>query len=130
MKYLLLFCGNPRDADVWEALPEETRAQQETRVGQWFAAHRSQIKSDHQLHAPYTATSVHFTPYGQPLITDGPFFEGTEVLGGPFHGEYRTIETIIRSYHTHVQEHTAEIWRSLPREGNQGAPLAHSQKNF
>ncbi len=37
-------------------------------------------------------------------------------FGGPFHGEYRTIETIIRSHHTHVQEHATEIWRSLSRE--------------
>jgi len=25
---------------------------------------------------------VHFTADGQPLITDGPFVEGTEVIGG------------------------------------------------
>jgi hypothetical protein len=37
-------------------------------------------------------------------------------FGGPFHGEYRTIEMIIRSHHTHVQEHAMEIWRSLSRE--------------
>jgi hypothetical protein len=34
MKYLLLFCGNPHDVEAWEALPEKTRAQQETGVGQ------------------------------------------------------------------------------------------------
>lgn len=48
-------------------------------------------------------------------------------FGGPFHGEYRTIEKIIRSHRTHVQEHSAEIWQSLYREEAQGASLAHSQ---
>lgn len=82
MKYMLMFCGNPQDRDAWEALPEETRAQQYTRAVQWFAENRSKIRGDYQLHAPYTATSVHFTPNGQPLVTDGPFLEGTEVIGG------------------------------------------------
>ncbi len=36
-------------------------------------------------------------------------------FGGPFHGEYRTIEIIIRSHRTHLQEHTAEIRQSLSR---------------
>jgi len=30
-------------------------------------------------------------------------------------GEYRTIEIIIRSHRTHLQEHTAEIRQSLSR---------------
>ncbi len=35
--------------------------------------------------------------------------------GGPFHGEYRTIEIILRSYRAHFQEHAAEIRQSLSR---------------
>jgi hypothetical protein len=42
-------------------------------------------------------------------------------------GEYRTIETIIRSHHTHFQEHATEIWQSLSREETRGASCAHSQ---
>ena len=36
-------------------------------------------------------------------------------FGGPFHGEYRTIETILRSHRAHLQEHAAEIRQSLSR---------------
>ena len=36
-------------------------------------------------------------------------------FGGPFHGEYRTIETIIRSHRAHFQQHAAEIRQSLSR---------------
>jgi hypothetical protein len=36
-------------------------------------------------------------------------------FGGPFHGEYRTIEIILRSHRAHFQEHAAEIRQSLSR---------------
>ena len=81
MKYLLLFCGQPHDMEAWETLPDETRAQHYLRVGQWFAEHRSQIRSGHQFFEAYTATTVFFPSGGQPLILDGPF-EGTGVIGG------------------------------------------------
>ncbi len=83
MKYVLLFCGRtPQDAAQWEAMSEETRARRDARVGQWFAEYRSKIGGAVQLQAAYTTTSVHFTADGRPLITDGPFVEGTEVIGG------------------------------------------------
>jgi hypothetical protein len=82
MKYILLFCGTPQDLAAWEALSEEARAQKRVQAGQWIAAHRSQIRSNYALHLPHTVSSVHFGPSGQPLVTDGPFLEGTEVIGG------------------------------------------------
>ena len=60
----------------------EARAQRDARVGQWFAEYRSKIGGAVQLHEAHATTSVHFTAHGQPLITDGPFLEGTEVIGG------------------------------------------------
>jgi hypothetical protein len=54
MKYLLLLCGQPRNREAWEKLPDETRAQHYSRVGQWFAEHRSQIRSSNQFYESYT----------------------------------------------------------------------------
>ena len=83
MKYVLMFCGrNPQDAARLEAMSEEVRAQRDARVGQWFAEYRSKIGGAVQLQAAYATTSVHFTADGRPLVTDGPFLEGTEVIGG------------------------------------------------
>jgi hypothetical protein len=83
MKYVLMFCGRtPQEAARWEATSEEARAQRDARVGQWFAEYRSKIGGAVQLQAAYATTSVHFTTDGRPLITDGPFLEGTEVIGG------------------------------------------------
>ena len=51
-------------------------------VSQWFAQYQSKIGGAVQLHEAHATTSVHFTANGRPLITDGPFLEGTEVIGG------------------------------------------------
>jgi hypothetical protein len=82
MKYLLLFCATQAELAAWQALPEEERAQTRARSAQWMAAHRAQIRSDNGLDLPHTVTSVHVGAAGQPLVTDGPFLEGTEVIGG------------------------------------------------
>jgi hypothetical protein len=83
MKYVLMFCGRtPQEAARWEATSEEARAQRDARVGQWFAEYCSKIGGAVQLQETHATTSVHFTTDGRPLITDGPFLEGTEVIGG------------------------------------------------
>jgi hypothetical protein len=82
MKYVLLFCGSPQDAAAWEAMSEEARAQAYEKVGQWFGQHSAKIRSTQELQPAHTATSVHFDANGKPLVTDGPYLEGTEVIGG------------------------------------------------
>jgi hypothetical protein len=82
MKYVLLFCGTSQDLEAWQALSEEDRTRKRKQVAQWMAEHRSQIRSHRALHLPHTITSVHVGAGSQPLVTDGPFLEGTEVIGG------------------------------------------------
>jgi hypothetical protein len=82
MKYLLLFCATPEELAVWQTLSEEARAQTRAKSAQWMSEHREKIRSDHGLHLPHTVTSVYVGAGGQPLVTDGPFLEGTEVIGG------------------------------------------------
>ena len=83
MKYVLLFCGDDQDAAAFAALsPEELRARY-AEVGGWFAEHRSRIGASQQLQAPETATSVRFGAIDEPpVVTDGPFMEGKEAIGG------------------------------------------------
>src|SRR2546421_3973983 len=82
MKYVLLFCGTDEDAAAFEALsPEELRVRY-AQVGAWFAEHRSKIGGSNQLQGPDTATSVRFGSDGSPVVTDGPFLEGKEAIGG------------------------------------------------
>ena len=82
MKYLLLFCATGEELAAWQALSEEARTQSRAKTSQWMAQHSSQIRRSYGLQLPHTVTNVHSGPDGQPLVTDGPFLEGTEVIGG------------------------------------------------
>lgn len=82
MRYVLLLFGTSQDVQRWEEMTEEARAQQYAQVGRWFAEHHTNIGGTQQLQPAHTATSVRFASDGQPMVTDGPFLEGNEVIGG------------------------------------------------
>ena len=82
MKYVLLFCADGDDVRRFAAMSEAERADQFARVGAWFAEHRARITGGQQLAWPQSATTVRFGADGEPLLTDGPFLEGNEVIGG------------------------------------------------
>jgi len=80
MKYVLFFCGTEEDVLRYEAMTEAERDAQLARVGTWFADAR--IESGRRLAPGSTATTVRFPAEGDPLVTDGPFIEGKEDIGG------------------------------------------------
>ena len=82
MKYVLLFCGTDEDARAFAALSEAELKERYTQVGRWFAENRGRIGGTNQLLGPETATSVSFSRDGGPTVTDGPFLEGKEQIGG------------------------------------------------
>jgi hypothetical protein len=82
-KYVLLFCGTAEDAAASEALSPEELRQRYGEVGRWFQAHHDKILHSDQLQPPTTATTVrHRWSGGEPTITDGPFPEAKEAIGG------------------------------------------------
>jgi hypothetical protein len=83
MKYVLLFCGTDADAAAFAALsPDELRARY-AEVGAWFQTHHDKIKYADQLSPPTTATTVrHDWSGAEPVVTDGPFIEAKEQIGG------------------------------------------------
>jgi hypothetical protein len=83
MKYVLLFCGNQELQREWEqSATEEAKTEQYTKVYQWFEEHAAKLGAGKQLQPPHTATTVHFQGTGEPIVRDGPFIEGNEVIGG------------------------------------------------
>jgi hypothetical protein len=81
MKYVLMFVDTEQfDADV-AAMGDTERERAYGRVRQWFADHADKITSHTHLMPPETATTVRMEG-GDPLITDGPFVEGKEVISG------------------------------------------------
>jgi len=80
MKYVLLFCGTAEDARRYEAMSEADMQAQLARVGAWFGD--SRIRGGARLTPKSAATTVRFGANGAPLVTDGPFIEGNEDIGG------------------------------------------------
>lgn len=81
MKYVLLF-GETRDrVKQWEALPEAQKQAAYGQIAQWFGQHAGKITRGNELQPERTATTVRFNN-GKPVVTDGPFIEGKESIGG------------------------------------------------
>ena len=80
MKYILLFCGT-RDGAGPSSSPEDVRRTYAD-VGDWLTRNSSRIGSIRQLQPPDTATTVLLEGHRRPIVKDGPFLEGKEVVGG------------------------------------------------
>ena len=81
MKYILLFGDTKERAKQWDAMPETQREAAYAPINQWFEKYASKITGGHELQSERTATTVSF-PNGKPVVTDGPFIEGKETIGG------------------------------------------------
>jgi hypothetical protein len=80
MKYVLLFCGTEDDVRRYDTMSPADRDAQLARVGAWFGD--SRVRGGLRLAPGLTATTVRFGANGDPLVTDGPFIEGKEDIGG------------------------------------------------
>ena len=102
VKYVLLFCGSDADAAAFAALsPDELRARY-AQVGAWFQQHHDKIKYSDQLAHPSTATTVRHDRSGntEPVVTDGPFIEGKEGVGGYASIEVSDLDEALRMART------------------------------
>jgi hypothetical protein len=84
MKYVLLFCGTDADAAAFAAMSPDQLRERYAEVGAWFQRHHDKIEWSEQLQGPNTATTVRHTwdHAAEPVVTDGPFIEAKEQVGG------------------------------------------------
>jgi len=81
MKYVLLFVDTEEFARDLEAMGPAERERAYQRVVDWMGTHAGKIRGGNKLQSPETATTVRLDR-GEPVITDGPFVEGKEHVGG------------------------------------------------
>jgi hypothetical protein len=81
MKYVMLFMGTKDDERQYEAMSEEQRNGQMAHVMAWFGKYSDKVRGGQQLQPERTATTVR-VDNGKPVVTDGPFIEGKEAIGG------------------------------------------------
>jgi len=87
MRYMLLFCGSDEDRRAFDAMTEEQLRARYVEVARWFSENDERIVASAQLQPRDAATTLRFASEGEPLVTDGPFLEGREDIGG-----YATID--------------------------------------
>lgn len=109
MKYVLLFCGSDEDAAAFAARSEAELSERYTQVGRWFADNCARIGATNQLQGPETATSVRFGPGEPPVVTDGPFLEGKEQIGGYAEAEVPDLDEALEMARTWPGRGTVEI---------------------
>jgi hypothetical protein len=80
MKYMVLISGS----ESWEGIGPEERTALYERIGAWWNEHarRGEILEGHELQGVETATTVRRGPDGKVTVTDGPFIEAKETIGG------------------------------------------------
>lgn len=81
MKYLMLIAG---DEDAWAARSEADSRTMYGAIDAWWTEHAGagRIVGGHELEPSATATTVRVDERGNATVTDGPFAEGKEVVGG------------------------------------------------
>jgi hypothetical protein len=109
MKYVLLFTAEGDDIKRFASMNEAERAAQFAQVGAWFAKHGSKITGGNQLADPRTATTVRFGTNGEPLVSDGPFLEANEVIGGYAEIEVADLDEALRMARTWPPRGTVEV---------------------
>jgi len=81
VKYVLLFVETEKFSSELDAMGPDERERAYQKVNEWFAAHADVIRSSSKLQPAHTATTVRLDG-DRPVVTDGPFVEGKEVVSG------------------------------------------------
>ena len=81
MKYMMMIAGS-EDAEARG--PEAERAAVYERIRAWWGDHAAagRIIEGYELQPSSTATTVRVDPDGTATVTDGPFVEAKEMVGG------------------------------------------------
>ncbi len=81
MRFVLFTYPDPEYAATWLDLDAAEREVEIERHREWFGRHRDKIAGGEELAWPIRARTVR-RHGGQPVVTDGPFLESKEILGG------------------------------------------------
>jgi hypothetical protein len=100
VRYVLLFVETEQFERDLEAMSQSDRDRAYELAGTWFADHADKIRSGNKLQPAHTATTVRLDRGGEPVITDGPFVEGKEVVSGYSEIEVADLDEALRMVRT------------------------------
>ena len=100
MKYVLLFVDTEQFEKDLNAMSPTDRDRAFALAGQWFVDHADKISSfGNKLEGAHTATTVRLDR-DEPVITDGPFVEGKEVVSGYCEIDVADLDEALRMVRT------------------------------
>jgi hypothetical protein len=94
VKYVLLFVEPEQYAKDLEAMDQADRDRAFMLAGQWFVENADKVKGGSKLRPPDTATTVRLDG-ADPVILDGPFVEGKEVVSGYAEVEADNLDDVL-----------------------------------
>jgi len=109
MKYVLMFCETEQWEKAWEAMDQAERDRGFEQVQAWLAQYADKIIHNTTLESPQTATPVRLDGGSEPIVTDGPFVEGKEVVSGYVEVEVADLDEALRMALTWPACPTVEI---------------------
>ena len=80
-KFILLFAASD---DIEPQLPKAESDEIYRKIAEWFATHgqAGKITGGEELQPRNTAKTVRWDKSGKPTVTDGPYMEAKELVGG------------------------------------------------
>ena len=99
MKYVLLFVETEQFTSDMAAMSPSERERAYDRVNEWFANHSDKLRGGSKLKSSETATTVRLDR-GEPVIIDGPFVEGKEVVSGYVEIEVADLDEALQAAKT------------------------------
>ncbi|HEV2372792.1 MAG TPA: hypothetical protein VGS19_11545 [Streptosporangiaceae bacterium] len=100
MRYVLLFVETEEFEKNLAEMTQEDRDRAFALVGKWLAEHADKIRGGSKLQPADTATTVRLDAGSEPVITDGPFVEGKEVVSGYSEIEVADLDEALRMVST------------------------------
>lgn len=100
MRYVLLFVETEEFERDLDAMSQSDRDRAFELVGKWMADNAGKIRAGAKLQPANTATTVRLSAASKPLILDGPFVEGKEVVSGYAEIEVSDLDEALRMVST------------------------------
>jgi hypothetical protein len=100
MKYVLLFVETEQYEKDFEAMSQADRDRASQLAYKWMADHADKIRGGSKLQSASTATTVRLDAGSEPVITDGPFVEGKEVVSGYTEVEVDDLDQVLNMVRT------------------------------
>jgi hypothetical protein len=100
VRYVLLFVETEQFERDIQAMSQPDRDRTFELAAKWFADHTDKIRGGNKLQPAHTATTVRLDGGGEPIVTDGPFVEGKEVVSGYTEIEVADLDEALRMVRT------------------------------